>query len=86
MLSRAKLTKLRRAPRLDTPNKIALAMKLAKVRQVEVAAGVRLTQASVSRICNGQYVDLPHSTLAAFAAYFGCQIEDLFPSREAVSA
>jgi transcriptional regulator with XRE-family HTH domain len=86
MLNRAQVTKLRRAPLLDTPNKIALAMKLADVTQVEVAAGVGLTQASVSRIRNGHYEDLPFGTVQSFAHYFGCSIEDLFPSREALSA
>lgn len=78
--------RLRKAPLLDTPNKMALAMKLAGVTQVEVAAGVGLTQASVSRIKSGNYVDLPLSTLRKLSDYFGCQIEDLFPSREAVAS
>lgn len=86
MLNRTKVAQLRKAPLLDTPNKVALAMKLARVTQVEVAAGVNLTQASVSRIKNGDYVDLPLSTLRAFASYFGCQIEDLFPVTEAVAS
>jgi transcriptional regulator with XRE-family HTH domain len=85
MLNRTKVAQLRKAPMLDTPNKIALAMKLARVTQVEVAAGVGLTQASVSRIKCGDYVDLPLSTLRNFAAFFGCHIEDLFPA-ERVSA
>lgn len=85
MLKRTQVVRLRNAPILDTPNKVALAMKLAGVTQVQVAAGVGLTQASVSRIRNGGYVDLPLSTLRNFAAYFGCQIEDLFPVGEEVA-
>lgn len=86
MLSRTKVAQLRKAPLLDTPNKVALAMKLAGVTQVEVAAGVGLTQASVSRIRNGHYIDLPLGTLRRLACYFGCQIDDLFPASESAVA
>ncbi len=61
-------------------------MDLTGVTQVQVASGTGLTQSYVSRIKNGLYADLPGETLHAFAEYFGCQIEDLFPSREAVAS
>ena len=59
-------------------------MALAGVTQVQLAERIGLTQGYISRIKNGQYTsDLPGETMRAFAACFGCSIEDLFPARVA---
>lgn len=61
-------------------------MKLAHITQVQLAAKTKCTQSYVSRVRNGRYEDLPGETMRAFAEAFGCQIEDLFPAREAIAS
>lgn len=86
MLSKAQIERLRRT-RTPGRNRIAAAMEIAEVTQVEVAAGTGYTQSYVSRIKNGLYAGLPGETMRTFATYFGCAIEDLFPpAREAVAS
>lgn len=63
------------------PNRIKAAMKLLGVTQVQVAAGVGVTQSHVSEIANGNYSSLPLDTAQKLAEYFGCSTDDLFPSR-----
>lgn len=82
MLNRTQAKRLRDAPVLDTPNKIALAMKLSGVTQMEIADATGIPQPYVSRIRNGRYSRLPGETMRTLAGYFGVHIEDLFPSRE----
>lgn len=61
-------------------------MQLAGVTQVQVAEAVGLTQGYVSKLARGQYTsELPGDTMRRFADLFGCAIEDLFPSRQAVA-
>lgn len=66
-------------------NRLEKAMELAGVTQVELATRTRFTQSYISKVTNGQYADLPGETMRAFASFFGCSIEDLFPAREAVA-
>jgi transcriptional regulator with XRE-family HTH domain len=84
MLSREQLRKLRATP-LEGANKIARAMELAEVTQVQVAEGTSLTQSYVSRVARGLYERLPGETMREFAEFFGCTIEDLFPARDAAA-
>lgn len=67
-------------------NRIARAMELAGVTQVQVAERTGFTQSYVSRVLNGRYSALPGETMRTFADVFGCAIEDLFPAREAVAS
>lgn len=60
-------------------NRLALAMELAHVTQLEVEAATGFAQSYISRIAAGRYTDLPGETMRTFARYFGCSIEDLFP-------
>lgn len=86
-LTEEQLTALRAVPvTKDFPNRLRVAMALADVKQVELAEGVGMSQASVSDIRNGKYNDLKHTTVQRFADYFGCYIEDIFPAREAVAS
>lgn len=62
-------------------NRIGCAKRLAKLTQVEIAERTGYTQSFISKIENGQYVDLPGETMRTFAGLFGCAIEDLFPRR-----
>lgn len=85
MLTKDQVEALRRS-RTRTRNKVAKAKDLAGATQVQIADGTGLTQSYVSRIENGRYSDLPGETMRVLADYFGCQIEDLFPAREAVAS
>jgi transcriptional regulator with XRE-family HTH domain len=69
----------------DGRNRVAQAMQLASVTQVQIAERTGFTQSYISRIQSGQYGDLPGETMRTFAQFFGCTIEDLFPAREAVA-
>lgn len=84
MLTKAQLTTLRRS-KVTGRNRVATAMDLAGLTQVQVAEHTGLTQSYISRIKAGQYADLPGETMRTFAQCFGCAIEDLFPARQAVA-
>lgn len=83
MLTRKQLAELRR--RKDGPNRVGAAMEMAGLTQVQVAQKIGCTQPNVSRIVTGQYTGALDTT-RALAELFGCHIEDLFPSREAVAS
>jgi len=85
VLTRDQVETLKRS-RIRGRNRIAKAMELAHVTQVQIAERTDFTQSYISRVKNGQYADLPGETMRAFAEFFGCAIEDLFPSREAVAS
>jgi len=78
MLSTKQLSALRRAE--GAPNRLRAAMALGEVTQVEVAAAIGVTQPHVSEIVNGNYSRLPLQTAQKLAEFFGCSIDDLFPS------
>jgi len=82
MLSTRQLAELRRSGH-EAPNRIAIAMKLAEVTQVQLAERTGFTQSYVSRVKDGRYSALPGETMRTFAEAFGCSIEDLFPARVA---
>jgi transcriptional regulator with XRE-family HTH domain len=79
-LTAEEVTALRVVPLSDElPNRVPIAMVMTDATQTDIAEGTGLSQATISDIRNGNYVDLKHSTLKKLAAFFGCQIEDLFP-------
>lgn len=84
MLSPEQLDTLRRAP-LNGPNKLALAMVLANVRQEQIVDKTRLTQGYISKIKNGRYQELKDPAKQELAEFFGCTVDDLFPERQAVA-
>lgn len=64
-------------------NRVWNAMRLAGITQVQLAAGVGMTQPHISDLANGKYSALPLETARRLAEFFGCAIEDLFPAPEA---
>jgi len=68
--------------RQDGRNRVSQARAIANLTQVELAARSGLTQSYLSRLENGQYVDLPVETQNALASCFGCDADDLFPERQ----
>jgi len=69
----------------EMPNRLRVALAVAEVRQSEVAEAIGMTRAMLSELVNGRYTNLHVETAHKLATYFGCQIEDLFPAREAVA-
>lgn len=85
MLTQQQLKQLRSEP-LIGPNKVRRAKELAETTQVEIAAATGLSQPVVSSVERGEYSRLPLETARALAKHYGCHIEDLFPSREAIAS
>jgi transcriptional regulator with XRE-family HTH domain len=85
VLSPEQLDTLRRAP-VTGPNKLALAMVLANVRQEQIVQGTRITQGYISKIKNGRYEEVKDEFKQALADFFGCTKDDLFPARQAAVA
>lgn len=85
-LNTTQLNTLRRMPLGKAPNRVQAAMDLLQLTQVQVAEMVGSVQPKVSQIVNGKYSRLPIETARDYAEAFGCQIEDLFPAREAVAS
>jgi predicted XRE-type DNA-binding protein len=86
MLTRTQLLELRRAK--ADPNRLRAAMALTTppTTQVQIAKALGCTQPKVSRLVKGQYSSMSLDTSRALARLFGCEVDDLFPSREAVAS
>jgi transcriptional regulator with XRE-family HTH domain len=83
MLEREQLRRLRNTTVPETGNRVALAIELTGKKQGEVAGDLEMPQSQLSDIARGRFQDPKLSTVHKLAIYFGCQIEDLFPSRAA---
>jgi DNA-binding XRE family transcriptional regulator len=83
MLTPEQLEALRALPLAGMPNKVDVALTLAKAKQSDIIKAYEddLDSSSVHRVVNGKYTTLDLELARKFAAFFGCQIEDLFPSR-----
>lgn len=68
-------------PLLEMPNKVELAMTLTGAKQVDIVAALDSDASSVHRVVKGKHAAPELETARKFAAFFGCQIEDLFPAR-----
>lgn len=66
-------------------NRVARAIELAEVRQMDVAEVTELPQPYISDIARNRYQTITVENARKFANYFGCSIEDLFPAREAIA-
>lgn len=80
MLTPAQLTTLRRS-KPENRNRLAKAIELAGVTQVQLAEAIGSNQPRISSICAGRFGEsgLPIETVRPLADFFGCSIEDLFP-------
>jgi predicted XRE-type DNA-binding protein len=85
MLTRVQLQRLRRTA---TPqgNKIKLAMELAEVTQVQVSKKIGISQSQVSEDAAGKCPDMSLDKSRAYARLFGCTVDDLFPSEQAMAS
>lgn len=77
---------LRSVPLGAMPNRIRVALAMVKARQSDIVEETGLLASSVSDLVNGKYTDLQVGTARKLADFFGCNIEDLFPAREAVAS
>ncbi len=84
-LSSSKLRELRRSDAGPTGNRLGFALALSGLTQAQLAAAVGLGQPYISDVARGRHSTITVENAHKFAAYFGCTIEDLFPSREAVA-
>lgn len=82
-LTAAQLLELRQQPLLDGNNRVAFAIRLLDVTQVEVAEETQLPQQYVSDVARNRYRTITVENAQKFADFFGCIIEDLFPARDA---
>lgn len=60
-------------------NRVAKAIELADVTQLEIAAETGLPQPYVSDVARNRYQTITVENAHKFADFFGCSIEDLFP-------
>ena len=79
MLTKQQLAMLRAEP---GTNRVAKAIDLASVTQVTVAEALGLPQPYVSDVARRRYKTITVENARKFAQFFGCSIEDLFPSDE----
>jgi DNA-binding Xre family transcriptional regulator len=84
-LTPEQLDALRAVPLGSMPNRLRIALALTKVRQAEIVEATGIAPPNLSKIISGGYKDMHVETARKLADYFGCQIEDLFPAREAVA-
>lgn len=66
-------------------NRVGRAIELAHVTQLEIAAATGLPQPYISDVARNRYTTITVENAHKFAEFFCCQIEDLFPAREAVA-
>jgi transcriptional regulator with XRE-family HTH domain len=85
-LTPKQLRRLRDTPSKAGENRVAVAFELAEVTQNTVAAATGLPQPYISDVARNRYQTITVDNAYKFAEFFGCQIEDLFPSKEALSA
>lgn len=67
-------------------NRVGRAIELSDNTQLEIAAMTGLPQPYVSDVARNRYQTITVDNARKFADVFGCQIEDLFPAREAVAS
>jgi transcriptional regulator with XRE-family HTH domain len=63
-------------------NRLAKAIELAELTQLAVVAGTGLTQQYVSDVVRTASSNIKVQNAHKFAEFFGCSIEDLFPSQQ----
>jgi len=80
-LSPYQLRELRRSPIGPSGNRVAKAMELLKLRQVDVAAAIKVAQPYVSDVARGRSQTITLENAYKFAAFFGTTVEELFPMK-----
>lgn len=81
-LTPEQLAALDNMPLGERPNRLALAITIAGVKQGDVVEATGLTQPYISAVTNGRYQTITVENARKFADFFGAPIEVLFPSRD----
>jgi transcriptional regulator with XRE-family HTH domain len=81
-LTQIKLAELRRAAVPGSGNRLAKAIDLAGETQTSIGQSIGLPHTYVSDVARGRFQTITLDNAYKFSAFFGCQIEDLFPARE----
>ena len=84
-LTKAQLKRLR-ATEPATGNRIEAARRMLGLTQIELAEATGRSQVYISAVERGKYRTVTVDSARPFASAFGCSIEDLFPSSEAVAS
>ena len=78
---------LRAVPLGEMPNKVRLAITIARVRQGEAADAAQLSRAHLNEIVNGRNSNVTLKTARRLVHAFGCTtIDDLFPPHDTEAA
>ena len=77
MLTRAQLAILRSEPK---SNRLGKAISLARVTQLTIAKALGLSPPYVNDVAHQRHRTITLKNARKFARYFGCTIEDLFPT------
>lgn len=67
-------------------NRVSIALTMVAITQTDLCSLIGMSRPKLSKIANGYYKAVAVDDARHLAEFFGCQIEDLFPAREAVSA
>lgn len=82
-LTGSQLRDLRESDATATGNRLGAAMAMLALTQAELADATNLAQPYISDVARGRHSTITVENAYKFAEFFGCQIEDLFPSRAA---
>lgn len=85
-MTHKQLKELRAAATPETGNRLGVAFELTERSQADCVRETKFTPQYVSDMVRGRFQNISLDNAREFAVFFGCQIEDLFPAREAVSA
>ena len=85
-LTRKQLDALRETKPGPSGNRLANAIEILDIPMARVADGTGLRYTYVSDVTQGRWQTITVENAHKFAVFFGCHIEDLFPSREAVAS
>lgn len=84
VLTRHQREQLRNEP-TETGNRVAKAIELTGLSKAEVSRGTGLPYTYVTDVAYGRFQTITVEKAHIFAAFFGCDIADLFPARQAVA-
>jgi transcriptional regulator with XRE-family HTH domain len=85
-LTNRQLKALRESRVPSSRNRIATACDIAEIPRMDIARATGLSPQYISDVVNGRFSGITVENARKFSEFFGCAIEDLFPSREAMSA
>jgi len=76
------LAALRAIPAESVPNRLRVAFALTTSKQVEACETTGIAAPRMSALVRGDYKSVSTDLAHSLADFFGCSIEDLFPSRQ----